>query len=234
MPKRRWTNEDFAEAVRTSSSLYQVAEKLGNKKNGSHKMVKSYIQKLNLDISHFRKAYETLAYARTFQRKRTLEELLVKDGQYSDSKKIRERFIREKTIPYECSICKISTWLDKPLSLQLDHQNGDHCDNRLENLRWLCANCHSQTDNYCGRKNRKSEPVIRSARVPTKPKEKKPRPNKISWPDQAFLMSLVTYFGYSRTGRVLGVSDNAVRKRLVGPSGNDPETCRLRGECSTD
>lgn len=43
----------------------------------------------------------------------------------------------------------LSEWQGKPLPLQLDHVNGDHIDNRLENLRILCANCHSQTDTWC-------------------------------------------------------------------------------------
>lgn len=35
--------------------------------------------------------------------------------------------------------------------LQLDHINSVYNDNRIENLRWLCPNCHSQTDNYAGK-----------------------------------------------------------------------------------
>jgi len=55
-------------------------------------------------------------------------------------------------LEYKCSICGINTWLNKPLTLQLDHINGDNRDNRIEILRLLCPNCHSQTDNFCGKK----------------------------------------------------------------------------------
>lgn len=47
--------------------------------------------------------------------------------------------------------CGISEWNGVPAPLQLDHVNGDRRDNRLENLRILCPNCHAQTDTWCGR-----------------------------------------------------------------------------------
>ena len=52
---------------------------------------------------------------------------------------------------YKCEICGISEWQGKELSLQLDHINGINNDNRIENLRLLCPNCHSQTETFSGR-----------------------------------------------------------------------------------
>ena len=54
-------------------------------------------------------------------------------------------------LTYECALCKISEWAGKKLSLELDHKNGDKFDWRIENLRLLCPNCHSQTDTWGGR-----------------------------------------------------------------------------------
>jgi len=54
-------------------------------------------------------------------------------------------------LPYKCKICGISEWNDKFIILELDHINGDNRDNRIENLRFLCPNCHSQTDTWRGR-----------------------------------------------------------------------------------
>lgn len=67
---------------------------------------------------------------------------------------INGRLKRDNYIPYRCAICgNKGFWNDKPLALQVDHINGIPNDNRLENLRWLCPNCHSQTDTYAGKKN---------------------------------------------------------------------------------
>ena len=56
----------------------------------------------------------------------------------------------------KCEKCGLTEWMGKPIVLQLDHINGDNRDNRIENLRLLCPNCHSQTETFC-RKNRKKD-----------------------------------------------------------------------------
>ena len=71
-----------------------------------------------------------------------------------DSKNLKRRLIKEGLKEDKCEMCGIGNeWNGKPLTLQLDHINGDHSDNRLENLRILCPNCHSQTSTW-GMKSR--------------------------------------------------------------------------------
>jgi hypothetical protein len=52
---------------------------------------------------------------------------------------------------YKCQICNLSSWLDKPISLELDHIDGNHFNDEESNIRLLCPNCHSQTDTFRGR-----------------------------------------------------------------------------------
>jgi Zn finger protein HypA/HybF involved in hydrogenase expression len=74
---------------------------------------------------------------------------------------LKRRIIKQKLIPYECEDCGTGDeWNGKPISLQLEHKNGVHNDNRLENLCFLCPNCHSQSDTYAG-KNKKLRRVQR-------------------------------------------------------------------------
>lgn len=67
---------------------------------------------------------------------------------------LRKTILRADLIPYQCECGLGPEWQGKPLTLQLDHINGDHQDDRLENLRFLCPNCHTQTPTW-GHRNGK-------------------------------------------------------------------------------
>ena len=60
----------------------------------------------------------------------------------------------------QCEICNGVEWNGVEIPLELDHINGDRYDNRLENLRILCPNCHAQTDTYRGRNKKNSGDVV--------------------------------------------------------------------------
>jgi 5-methylcytosine-specific restriction endonuclease McrA len=70
---------------------------------------------------------------------------------YATRASVRKRIIKENLLPYECNECGIKEWKGKALSLHLDHINGMNGDNRIENLRFLCPNCHSLTETYTGK-----------------------------------------------------------------------------------
>ena len=68
---------------------------------------------------------------------------------------LKSLIIKEELIKYQCSECGIKNiWNGKNLNLHIDHINGIRNDNRIENLRFLCPNCHSQTESYCSKVNR--------------------------------------------------------------------------------
>lgn len=69
---------------------------------------------------------------------------------------LKRHLLRAGLIKDQCEICGIPPiWNDRQLVLTLDHKNGDRCDNRLINLRVTCPNCHSQTETFAGRNNRR-------------------------------------------------------------------------------
>ena len=110
---------------------------------------------LGLDTNHF---------CSRGRKMKSEEKLFVVDSQFTDAKQIKKRLIRDLDWPYECSACKnvnfttrdgVLMWNDQKITLQLEHRNGSHNDNRLENLEFLCPNCHSQTSTFGGRNNKK-------------------------------------------------------------------------------
>jgi hypothetical protein len=69
---------------------------------------------------------------------------------------IKRHLLRAGIIVNRCDWCGLSEWRGRPLSIQIDHVNGIRDDHRLENLRMLCPNCHSQTDTFAARNRKKS------------------------------------------------------------------------------
>ena len=91
--------------------------------------------------------------------KSDLNKILIKNSTYIGSSSLKKRLLKEKLLIYECynEKCRITEWLNKKISLQLEHKNGDNADNRIENLELLCPNCHSQTKTFCRPKRSKKQ-----------------------------------------------------------------------------
>jgi len=144
------SDEEFRQLIKNNTCYSDVLRyfELSTTGEASRKILKKRIAELSCDTSHF------ISYklpSKEYFTKYTLEEILIENSNYLNKDRLKRRLISENKLLYECDVCKISDWLDKPLSLQLDHINGINNDNRLENLRFLCPNCHSQTSTYAGR-----------------------------------------------------------------------------------
>jgi hypothetical protein len=160
MRKRKWTDEQLIEAVKTNSSIMGVLKTIGLKLcGGSHTLVKMRIKQLNIDKSHFTgqgwcRGEKHKEYINRVI-KYPLEQILVKDSTYQCTHTLKKRLIREGLLINECYNCKLTTWLNEPISLQLHHIDGDRCNNLIDNLSILCPNCHSQTSTFAGKSKRK-------------------------------------------------------------------------------
>jgi hypothetical protein len=95
-----------------------------------------------------------------------LAQLLVK-GVKRGRINLKNRIIAAGLSDERCELCGLGSWRGRPLVMALHHVNGDALDNRLENLRLLCPNCHSQTENFGGRNRRAKRPAgLDGAREP--------------------------------------------------------------------
>ena len=157
------SDDEFAHIVKEAKNFCNCADLLGLSHNGGNArtQIKKRCEELNIDYSHF--------YVYDKERNRITsgkhsggstivlsdEELFSEDSNHGGSV-LKGRIIKENLIPYKCAICgNVGEWNGKLLVLQLDHISGVRTDNRLENLRFLCPNCHSQTDTFSGKKKQK-------------------------------------------------------------------------------
>lgn len=156
MRKRSWDETELLRAVKVSTSVRQVLNKLGLiEAGGNYEQIKSAIRRENIDISHF--------VGRGWRRRSTvpvvpavpLVEVLVEKS-YIQSFKLKKRLFAEGLKVAKCEMCG---WAKKSedgrIPIELDHMNGNRYDNRLENLRILCPNCHSLQSTHRGRNKKR-------------------------------------------------------------------------------
>jgi 5-methylcytosine-specific restriction endonuclease McrA len=156
-------DEEFVEAVKNSYGIAPCLYALGLKPaGGNYKIFHNRVKRLNLDTSHFTGQGHLKNKRHNFAREISVEDSFVENS-ILQTTGLKRKIFKYNLKPYLCDICGIKEWLNDPLSLHLDHINGVNNDNRLENLRFLCPNCHSQTDTYCGGSKGKNKDLKKDA-----------------------------------------------------------------------
>lgn len=166
---RRWSRDDLKHAVKNSLSIRQVIQKLGLvPAGGNYQQVTLSIKQLSLSTTHFtgqgwRKG-KKIPRNPVYQ----LEDVLVLNSTFN-SHKLKQRLFREGMKTPECEECGWATQSpDGRVPVELDHINGDRHDNRIENLRILCPNCHSLKPTHRGKnKKRRDGEIGRHATLKT-------------------------------------------------------------------
>lgn len=161
----RIPDDELSAAVRSSRSFAQVLRALGLPGGGNQARVKERVQALGLDTSHFVGQAWRRGSKTPMTPRRPLSELLT-EGRSVSTNALKLRLIREGVKRHRCERCLRTAWNGRPIPLELDHINGRRNDNRLENLRVLCPNCHAQTDTYRGRNIGSANAYPEGARVP--------------------------------------------------------------------
>lgn len=217
------TREEVIEAFSNALSVSDAAKKLGFSEN-NYRRVHSLAKYYNLEKPTYQASAINSAKAITLP----LEAILVKDSHYSTGN-LKKRLIQAGHLIYMCEKCSLDpdtslTWKD--ITLQLDHINGDSADNRLENLRILCPNCHSQTETYA-RGNKKSYKNGKTGRC-QKCKRKSPNDticwrcndSRIEFPGIETIFLMLQHLTVEEIASKLGVTEDALKRKMMGYASN--------------
>jgi len=149
MSNIKYTFEVLSEAVANSTSFAGVIRHLGLRQaGGTQTNIIRRVKIFGIDISHFTGSGHTKgkhAYNRL-----TAKDILVAlpEGAARTKSKHLRRALAEVGVPLKCSLCPIGTeWNGLPITLEIDHIDGDWLNNLQDNVRFLCPNCHSQQTN---------------------------------------------------------------------------------------
>ena len=226
-----YTKEELQKLIDESNSIREVIIKVGLKANGNggYLSFNKKAKELGLNITELKKRgseckTKKLRTYVTANFKIDLKDILVENSDYTNNNGLRHRLIKEGLLKNECSICgQLPSWNDDPLTLHLDHINGTHCDNRLDNLRIVCPHCHSQLATTGSRRLKKEhlctdcgKEITRQAKLCKSCSNKQPRVRvhtrkfEVTKEDLEELMKTTPM---TKIGKQFGVSDNAIRKR---------------------
>lgn len=187
---------EFQKLVDESISIRQFLQLMGLSTNGtsSYKCFYNEVEKRKISLvtlkenkkQYLRKVSCNLKYKNNQNRKPKARTILLNSG-----------------VEYKCCLCgQLPIHNGKPLTIQLDHINGNHQDDSLQNLRFLCPNCHTQTDTY-GSKKIKIVSLIK----------KESKKKFIIEKDK--LIELIKTLPLTKIGKLFKVSDNAIKKRAI-------------------
>ena len=223
----QYSLEYIKEIISNNKTIHDVLKKIGykNVSGGAYRTFKNFVKKYNIDCSHF-------VFNNEKRKVKLSDSDIFKKGSNCTQSSLRKRVLKKNLVPYKCAICgNIGEWNNKPLTLTLDHINGDRTDNRIENLQFVCPNCDKQQETF-GSKNKK-----RYYSIPRKYKDKnkckicgkeiepraqlcrncylknlKPKKLKSKLDKQTIINELMNFKSFVELGKKYNISDNAFRK----------------------
>lgn len=137
---RNYTDTDIVEKAKQVFSIAGLLRALNLKEAGGNYInMKRNLQRLNVNTDHWTQE----GWSKNQQ---------LKDwSKYTSSTHLKKHLLKERGV--QCENCHFTEWLNKPITLELEHVDGDRTNNSLNNLKLLCPNCHSYTLTWRRKKN---------------------------------------------------------------------------------
>lgn len=223
MSKRKWNKQDLIVTVKNSEHITEVIRKLKLVHSSCNsKTIQKYIEEYKLDTSHWK---GQLIKKERIGHECSFNDVFIIHSTFTKSH-LKEKILKYNLKEHKCSECGlIPEWNSKILSLQVDHINGINNDHRLENLRLLCPNCHSQTPTYAGgnalnRKRAETFICDQCGDYRSRVSESglcikcKSTNDKLIWPTDDVLCQMLKTSNINQIAKKLGVSFTGLKKRL--------------------
>jgi 5-methylcytosine-specific restriction endonuclease McrA len=230
MNKRKRTSEIWTtphdvlqDIINESNSVVTILKKLGfDPYTGNHRTLTQRLKEEIFDMEQFNinkkeersKRISNAHFANRIEN----DEIFQENSKYTNNNEIKKRLLI-LGVEYKCVECGVcDTYNGREIKLQLDHINGINTDNRIENLRFLCPNCHSQTKTFSGKRHRKyyycecGEKIYKLSKNCYKCKVDKSY--KIDWPDLEHFKKILWEKPTVSIAKDLGVSDKAVENHI--------------------
>lgn len=220
-----WEENKLRKIVENSNTIAECLRKLGLCTRGANfNTFRKKADGWNISYKHF----DFLASEKA-RRKHQYPQVVSDEEVFCENSKVSQNCVLKRykrlQIEYKCSLCPVGAEYNSlPIVLQLDHRNGVRNDNRKENLRWLCPNCHSQTTTY-GTKGKRFnvKGKVRVRKKETLGSQRLER-RKVDYIEVINkYLELKSYLG---TAKLFGISDNAVKKIIKKYSIVNNETVR--------